>query len=303
MTFCFVVLADSQLGMMATNINRGIFIPKDDSLTAEKSYELEKQMLCKAVRCINKMQPKPVFVVVCGDLVDIFPNTEEQVRDFKTIMAQLDPSVALVCVCGNHDIGDRPTSATIAAYKERFGDDYFPFRQDSIKFLVLNSQLFKDSSLCPDLAKAHSDWIDKELASVSPGDRVIVFSHIPPCIHTPDEPDGYFNLSTSVRAHLFPRLIRAGAKAWFCGHFHRNSIAVVNGIGPDGIATTMEVVVNGAIGTNLTTRRGVSSDLELAHIGTFLLDEETSGLRVVTVTEEDISHQWFSLASLDDNKL
>jgi hypothetical protein len=71
-------------------------------------------------------------------------------------MRKIDPSIPLVCLCGNHgaepapsscltasvqrlpphargtriertDVGNTPTRATIYSYKERFGDDYFRF--------------------------------------------------------------------------------------------------------------------------------------------------------------------------------
>ena len=39
-------------------------------------------------------------------------------------MAQVDESIPLVCVCGNHDVGNTPTRATVALFRSRFGDDY-----------------------------------------------------------------------------------------------------------------------------------------------------------------------------------
>lgn len=31
----------------------------------------------------------------------------------------------MVCLCGNHDVGNRPNSATVKTYVDSFGDDYF----------------------------------------------------------------------------------------------------------------------------------------------------------------------------------
>lgn len=33
--------------------------------------------------------------------------------DFKKVMSELDPEIAAVCVCGNHDVGNNPTVQTI----------------------------------------------------------------------------------------------------------------------------------------------------------------------------------------------
>ena len=57
------------------------------------------------------MNPKPKFFVICGDLVDAMPSEVElrkkQVYDLKFVLRELDPEIKLVCVCGNHDVGDK----------------------------------------------------------------------------------------------------------------------------------------------------------------------------------------------------
>lgn len=73
----------------------------------------------------------------------------DQIRDFKRIYGQLHPDIRPVCVCGNHDVGDVPTGAAIEAYRQDFGDEYFSFWVQGCKFLVINSQLYHDSSLVP----------------------------------------------------------------------------------------------------------------------------------------------------------
>ena len=67
-----------------------------------------------------------------GDLVDAFPVTraklrEAQIADLKKTLDELDPEIKLVCICGNHDVGDEPTKETIDEYKKEFGDDYMSF--------------------------------------------------------------------------------------------------------------------------------------------------------------------------------
>ena len=64
-----------------------------------------------------------------------------------------------VCVCGNHDVGNRPTKDTIENYKSTFGDDYFSFWFGGVHFIVLNSQLYEDYSLVEDHAVAQDKWL------------------------------------------------------------------------------------------------------------------------------------------------
>ena len=71
----------------------------------------------------------------------------------------------IVCVCGNHDVGNRPTKDTIANYKSTFGDDYFSFWHNGVHFIVLNSQLYEDCSLTKDLAEAQDNWLGKPFKS------------------------------------------------------------------------------------------------------------------------------------------
>ena len=46
-------------------------------------------------------------------------------RDLKAEFANLDPDIPMICLCGNHDVGNSPTQQTIAEYRTNFGDDYF----------------------------------------------------------------------------------------------------------------------------------------------------------------------------------
>lgn len=234
--FMFAQLADTQLGMF-----------KQDETWAE-----EEALAQAAVQHINRLKPK--FVVVCGDLVNALPNgpdpkpeqQEAQVRDFKRVMGSIDRDIQLVCVCGNHDVGDRPNAATIDKYESRFGDTYFAFWAGGCRCIVLNSSLHasqeedlwdmtgdvsarfgnKDTaSILRDKAEAQArareqdQWLDAELASgaASTAQHSIVFTHIPPFIENSDEPKGYFNYDPSVREPLLRKLRAAGVSKWFCG--------------------------------------------------------------------------------------
>jgi 3',5'-cyclic AMP phosphodiesterase CpdA len=235
--FMFAQLADTQFGMF-----------KQDESWAE-----EEALAQAAVRHINRLKPK--FVVVCGDLVNALPNGPEprpeqqaaQVRDFKRVMSGIDESIQLVCVCGNHDVGDRPNAATIDLYESRFGDTYFGFWAGGCRCIVLNSSLhasqeeslwdmggsnaarfgdhespesvLRDKSEAQARARDQDKWLEAELASgaASAAQHSIVFTHIPPFIEEPEEPKGYFNYDPSVREPLLRKLRQGGVSKWFCG--------------------------------------------------------------------------------------
>lgn len=58
----------------------------------------------------------------------------------------LDPSIPLLCVCGNHDVGNAPTAVTVQRYVSEFGDDYFGFWVGGVRGIVINSNLYYDPS-------------------------------------------------------------------------------------------------------------------------------------------------------------
>lgn len=120
-SFCFIHAADTQFGL----IDSWNEVPPE-----EQAWEKEIVLTRKAISAANKLSPKPRFFVVCGDLVNAFPCekfNDPQVEDFKRIFKELDTSIPLVCVCGNHDIGDSPTQQSLEKYKSNFGDDFYSF--------------------------------------------------------------------------------------------------------------------------------------------------------------------------------
>ena len=143
---------------------------------APPNWSSEIEISRKCVKQINSMTGKerPLYVCVCGDLVDtessfsgaiaswkkvmtgwernlVFEQVSscvtslflimstiqfnsftsnicfilpQQVRDFKRVWAGLDQDIALVCLCGNHDVGNKPTRESIDHWTSQFGDDF-----------------------------------------------------------------------------------------------------------------------------------------------------------------------------------
>jgi hypothetical protein len=201
---------------------------------------------------------------------------EAQVADFKRVMREVDDDIALVCLCGNHDVGDRPNKATVQSFTSSFGDDYFAFNAGGCRCLVCNSSLqqakepaqwegaelgqeidgtaqtaesvIRDRAEALELAAAQDAWLEGELQgrAVAEAAHTIIFTHIPPFTESPDEPKGYFNYDPVIRAPLLATLKAANVSKWFCGHYHRNAG------GWDG---GLEVVVSSAYGAGLARSR------------------------------------------------
>nr|XP_046210511.1 serine/threonine-protein phosphatase CPPED1-like isoform X1 [Oncorhynchus gorbuscha] len=268
--FCFIQAADPQLGLMKA-------WREGDCDGGGDEWTDEVQLTQQAVEAVNKLSPRPKFMVLCGDLVHAMPSTqyrEGQERDLKVALRGTDPSIPLVFVSGNHDLGNTPTPETVAQFCNAWGDDYFSFWVGGVLCLVLNSQLFFDASACPDLRDAQEAWLEGQLQRASQGSgvtpkHVLVFQHIPLYLKTPDEEDDYFNLQTATRQSLLGRFKRAGVKAVFSGHYHRNAGGLHNGL---------DMVVSSAIGCQL--------------------GEDTHGVRVVVVTADQVIHRYHSLEQL-----
>mmetsp|Transcript_5578 Transcript_5578/g.7256 ORF Transcript_5578/g.7256 Transcript_5578/m.7256 type:complete len:460 (+) Transcript_5578:31-1410(+) len=289
--FSFVVMADTQLGM----------------LKQDKSWDEESEFLRKAIHHINKIRPR--FVVVCGDLVNAYPHKpkeqEDQVKDFKILTSEINDDIPLVCVCGNHDVGDRPTRATIDLYKERFGDDYFTYWVGGVRFIALNTQLHKDSSGAPEEARIQDEWLEEEVekqinevnekklqkqnqkrisntkskktnknmetvsevsdqslsgVELNGGIRTIALSHIPPFIDDSNEDNGYFNIDYPIRRKLLNTLRRGNCTHWFCGHYHRNAGGIDRGEVIKTTSSSSTPVVEVEVAASSSSEAVVTSD-------------------------------------------
>ncbi|KAL7868995.1 hypothetical protein AOLI_G00129830 [Acnodon oligacanthus] len=265
--FYFIQAADPQLGLM-----KAWSVGDCDGGGDEWSEEV--RLTKQAVQAINKLQPQPRFVALCGDLVHAMPGSpfrEEQERDLKEVLRETDPNIPLIFVSGNHDLSNTPTPETVEQYCRCWGDDYFSYWVGGVLFLVLNSQFFFDASRCPQLEQAHESWLEQQLhsAAQSSARHVLILQHIPLYLRSPDEEDDYFNLQRDKRESLIHRFRQAGVKAVFSGHYHRNA---------GGYHDGLHMVVTSAIGCQL--------------------GEDTHGVRVVVVTADEIIHRYHSLDQL-----
>ena len=120
--FYFIQLTDPQFGMINKNA----------------SFDKETALMEKAVKQINKLNPG--FVVVTGDLVNE-GNNADQIKEFKRILATLRKDIPVYLTPGNHDVGQQPTSASLAGYIDTYGYDCFSFQMNGTCFIGINTQI------------------------------------------------------------------------------------------------------------------------------------------------------------------
>jgi len=298
-TFDFICLGDPQIGM------------------GDQKKEEEFNRI--AVKFINERKPRVKFVVVCGDHVhnlqgmwakgDLEDGRKKRVQElqaYKGIYSKLNKDIHLVCVCGNHDVGNQPTNQTIQLYKEEFGDDYLAFWCGGVKFLVLNSQIIQGLTDTDELAKAHESWFDEEISKINSQNKpihTIAMCHIPPFCWDVEENDCNFNWPKEKRMKWLDKMVEANIKKIFCAHYHRRAGGKYKGL---------EVVVSAALGTCIRTKslpdemedrslNAINFKLSFEGFGGTEAVEKTSGLHVVTVNKESITEKWLNVEDMMKN--
>lgn len=242
-SFTFVIGADPQLGISSGSL--------------KWEYEIEYSL--RAITYINNMTPKPSFVCLCGDLIDMEPSIfknrynmddcirlqNEQFNDFKRIWSQLNHDIPLLCLCGNHDVGNTPTIQSIQRYISEFGDDYYAFLYKTTYCICLNTNLYNDNSLAFELYETQHSWLQEQLqyAKNINAEQIFLFGHHPWFLKHENEtesdlvgvnyipnsteefvPDSYFHIKLEWRRHVMQLCYEYNVTACFAGHYHQNLI-------------------------------------------------------------------------------
>ncbi len=246
----FAILSDPQMGMY----------------TRDHDFAQETANLEFAVASLNRLHPQ--FVVVCGDLVNRTGDAAE-IAEYKRILEKLDPSIPVYNVAGNHDVGNVPTPASIHAYRDAFGRDFYSFTAGPVFGIVLDSNLISAPEKTSGAAQRQRQWLADTLKNAPAGRQIIVFQHIPYFLHDPTEKDQYFNIPAPQRRDYLDLLKKYGVRSVFAGHYHRNAGSTY---GP------LTEVVTGALGMP---------------IGGSL-----SGLRLVSVSDDATESRWYCLGGI-----
>ena len=272
----FVQMADPQFGMYssvskfseadkAERRQRGINIEYSGPIL--EGLAKETSLFTEAIETANKI--KPDFVVICGDMVHS-SDSEEQFQELMRISRLLNKDIKLYWVAGNHDVGDKPTRAGLAKYKEQFGEYNYSFQEENCYFIVLNSSICYDPGSVPDEWDNLISFLEKELqiaASVQKRHKII-FMHHPLYLNDPNEGDNYFVIPSMRRAKIIDLITEYDVSAVFTGHLHRNNYRKIG---------NTELVSTGPVG--------------------FPLGEDPSGIRHVRMDDNSLTHEYLGLTT------
>ena len=273
--FRFIFMADCQLGAYATfsGMNEDDIAGFDargmqvQIVPEVEGFEWDAERYRSAIKMANAIRPE--FVVMGGDMID--SNTDEaQIEELLRITGSLDRDIPMLWVPGNHDIADDtvvPSPASVAAYREVFGADFYGFDHGEVRFVVLNTVVIDHPENMMDELAEQMAFLEEEISRTDERAHTILLGHHPLFLDHPDEEDNYWNLPAAQRAPIL-ELIRAnGVKVAFAGHWHRNSLAF------DG---DFEMVTTGPVG--------------------YPLGADPSGIRIVDVGHDRVLHEYVPLS-------
>lgn len=227
--FFFLQLSDPQFGFIDNN----------------KSISAETEAMNKAVTAINQL--KPPFVVITGDFVNN-SKSKEQIAAYKSMIAQIDFSVKVYMIPGNHDIG-KVSRASIDNYKKNYGEPHFSFRYGDCAFIGIDSNIIKEED--KEREEVQFKWLEQELQKTKDARFKFVFTHCSVFLKRMDEPVNYSNFSLPMREKYVRLFQKYGVNAIFAGHLHNNAYGKVGNMEMITIGPVGKVLGTGYQGMNL----------------------------------------------------
>lgn len=227
--FFFLQLSDPQFGFMDNN----------------KSVSAETEAMNKAVTAINQL--KPPFVVITGDFVNN-SKSKEQIAAYKSMIAQIDSSVKVYMIPGNHDIG-KVSRSSIDNYKKNYGETHFSFRYGDCAFIGIDSNIIKEED--KEREEVQFKWLEQELQKTKDARFKFVFTHCSVFLKRMDEPVNYSNFSLPMREKYVRLFQKYGVNAIFAGHLHNNAYGKVGNMEMITIGPVGKVLGTGYQGMNL----------------------------------------------------
>lgn len=227
--FFFLQLSDPQFGFMDNN----------------KSISAETEAMNKAVTAINQL--KPPFVVITGDFVNN-SKSKEQIAAYKSMIAQIDSSVKVYMIPGNHDIG-KVSRSSIDNYKKNYGETHFSFRYGDCAFIGIDSNIVKEED--KEREEVQFKWLEQELQKTKDARFKFVFTHCSVFLKRMDEPVNYSNFSLPMREKYVRLFQKYGVNAIFAGHLHNNAYGKVGNMEMITIGPVGKVLGTGYQGMNL----------------------------------------------------
>ena len=192
------------------------------------------------------------------------PEVLDQIKEFKRILATLRKDIPVYLTPGNHDVGQQPTSASLAGYIDTYGYDCFSFQMNGTCFIGINTQI-----IWADVKEAEQSqlvWLTKVLENSQKCTHRILFGHHPVFVHSADEADKYDNFPLAKRNDYLNLFNRFNVSDQFAGHLHYNS---------NGQHGNFRITGTSAVGMQI--------------------GKEKSGLRIVKVYPDKVESTYYPL--------
>ncbi len=166
---------------------------------------------------------KPDFVIHSGDVAFNAPEVPDDILFGRQQLARL--TVSWRVIPGNHDVGEpgeaprleQPVSAaSLALWRQHFGDDCFCHDVGAWRLIGLNSELL-GSGL--DAEASHWAFLSAALADAA-GRAIGLFVHKPLFTIAEDEGQSGMTVLPAARRRLLAALKKAGVKFIGSGHLH-----------------------------------------------------------------------------------
>ena len=226
----FVHLSDVQYGWLTHN-----------APPSEKPFG-ETPFFQRCIDAINRW--KPAFVIITGDHVNVAFDPD-QLAEFKRMVAQIDPSIPVYLVPGNHDLENEAPTENVRRYEALYGvEDHFSATCGDTYLIGINTEIIWADNQA--LEAEQRSWLKKELKKSRKYDKTILVSHHPFFIREVDEADQYENIPLSKRKSYLDLFAENGVNLLLSGHLHYPASGSYKG---------MQLRTAGAVGVPLENSR------------------------------------------------
>ena len=164
------------------------------------------------------------------------------------MIAQIDSSVKVYMIPGNHDIG-KVSRSSIDNYKKNYGETHFSFRYGDCAFIGIDSNIIKEED--KEREEVQFKWLEQELQKTKDARFKFVFTHCSVFLKRMDEPVNYSNFSLPMREKYVRLFQKYGVNAIFAGHLHNNAYGKVGNMEMITIGPVGKVLGTGYQGMNL----------------------------------------------------
>ena len=224
--YVIVQIADAQLGFTAADKSQ----KEGTEYVNDLTYEID--WLTKAVSMVNEIQPDAV--VFTGDQVNRHYDAE-QWDAFAKVISDIDPSIKVYHIPGNHDVIISEGNVDSTPFTDRYGEDRFIHVDRGVRLAGINSNFIKYNDPCE---AEQIGWMKDVLTKDTPEEVSIIFSHHPFFLKNIDEEDGYFQIQKDKRQEYFNICTELDVNALYAGHLHNDSEGSYEGI---PVSTTTSV--------------------------------------------------------------